>query len=86
MKLSNNDLDSFANFAFFPNIDSRGKAESEGMIFLPFDGGIKIYRTNDFEEIGQMKLDLVSEQSVLQKTDSGIILWEDNTICLLNRK
>lgn len=86
MKLSNNDLDAINNFAFFPNIDSRGKAESEGTIFFPFDGGIKIYRTNDFEEIGQMKLDLVSEQSVLQKTDSGIILWEDNTICLLNRK
>lgn len=86
IKISNSDLDAITNFAFFPNVDSRGKLESEGMIFLPFDGGIKIYRTNDFEEIGQMKLDLVSEQSVLQKTDSGIILWEDNTICLLNRK
>lgn len=86
MKISNNDIDSFTNFAFFPNIDSRGNIESEGMIFIPFDGGIRIVRTNDFEEVGQMKLDLASEQSVLQKTDSGIILWEGNDVVLLNKK
>lgn len=86
MKISNSDIESFSHLTFIPNLDREGREERDGIIFLPFDRGIKIYRTNDFEEIGQMKLDLVSEQSVLQKTDSGILLWEDNTICLLNRK
>lgn len=86
MKLSNSDLDSFANFAFFPNVDSRGKAESEGMLFFPSDDKIEIYRTNDFEKIGEMNCSIVTSQTALYKCDAGILAWEGNDIALLNKK
>ncbi len=86
MKISNSDLDSFVNFAFFPNLDSRGKAESEGTIFSPSDDAIEIYRTNDFEKIGEMKCSIVTSQTMLYKCDAGILAWEGNDIALLNKK
>lgn len=86
IKVSNIDLDTISNFAFLPNVDSKGNVVNEGMIFLPVDDKIVIYRTEDFEKVGEMNCDLITSQSVLQKCDSGIVAWEGNTVALLNKK
>ncbi len=86
IKISNRDFDATSHFAFMPNVDSKGKQEKEGLIFMPVDDSIEIYRTNDFERIGEMKCGLVSSQSVLYKTNAGIVVWEGNDVALLNKK
>jgi serine/threonine protein kinase len=86
IKISDRDFDSMSNFAFMPNIDSRGKREKDGMIFMPVDDRIEIYRTNDFEKISEMRCSLVSSQSVLYKSNAGIIVWDGNEVALLNKK
>lgn len=86
IKVSKDDISSVRHFAYIPNVDSSGKAQSEGMIFSPEDDKIVIYRTNDFERIGEMACSLITSQSVLYKSNAGIIAWEGNQIAILNKK
>ncbi|MEK6828517.1 MAG: RIO1 family regulatory kinase/ATPase [Nanoarchaeota archaeon] len=86
IKISNIDLDGISNFAFLPNVDSKGKVDVEGTIFYPADDKIFIYRTNDFEKVGEMNCGIVTSQSVIHKCDAGIIVWDENTVALLNKK
>ena len=85
IKISNRDLDGISNFAFLPNVE-KGVAQREGIIFNPIDDRIELYRTNDFEKIGEMNCNIVSSQSVLNKCDAGIVAWDGNTVALLNKK
>lgn len=58
----------------------------EGLIFAPVDDGIKIMRTQDFAQVGELKCDLVSSESVLKNTKSGLVLLENGKAWLLNKK
>jgi len=86
VKISQNNLDGMRHFAYMPNIDSSGKPQDEGLIFSPEDDKILIYRTNDFEKVGEMNCGLVTSQTVLQKSNAGIIAWEGNDVAILNKK
>ena len=86
MKISNSDIDSFSHLTFIPNLDRDGREERDGMIFLPSDDKIEIFRTQDFEKIGEMNCSIVTSQSVLYKSDAGIIVWEGDDVALLNKK
>lgn len=86
MKISNGDIDGIANFAFLPNLDSKGKPDKEGVIFYPIDDKIAIYRTNDFEKVGEMNCSIITSQTVIKKCDAGIIAWEGDSVALLNKK
>jgi serine/threonine protein kinase len=86
VKVSQVDIDGMRHFAYIPNVDSSGKPQSEGMIFSPEDDKIFIYRTNDFEKIGEMNCSLITSQSVLQKSNAGIIVWEGSEVAILNKK
>jgi len=85
-KVSQKDCNGISHFAYMPNVDSSGKAQKEGMIFSPEDDKILIYRTNDFEQVGEMECDIITSQSVLHRCNSGIVVWEGNTVALLNKK
>lgn len=75
--------DEFSNWNHFTcRIDKSG----EGLIFAPVDDGIKILRTQDFAQVGELKCDLVSSESVLKNTNSGLILLENGKVWLLNKK
>jgi serine/threonine protein kinase len=86
IKVSQLDIDGMRNFAYVPNVDNNGNYETEGMIFSPEDGRIDIYRTNDFEKIGSLCFDLISTQSVIQKSNCGLVIWENNYVVLANKK
>jgi len=86
IKISQLDLDGMRHFAYIPNVDGSGHVQSEGMIFSPEDDKILIYRTNDFEKVGEMTCSLITSQSVLQKSNAGIIVWEGNEVAILNKK
>lgn len=85
MKLSNSDIETMGHFAFMPNVVA-GKVAKEGIIFSPADDRIVLYRTDDFEKIGEMKCNIITSQSVISKCDAGIVAWEGNTVALLNKK
>lgn len=86
IKVSQGELDGMRHFAYMPTLDSGGKSQDEGLIFSPEDRKICIYRTEDFNKVGEFDLDLISEQSIFKKTNSGIVVWENNEIFLLNKK
>lgn len=80
IKISNLDIDRLGSFAYISG------ADGEGTIFLPCDDSIALYRTNDFEKIGEMKCNLISSQTILNRCNAGIIAWEGNSVALLNKK
>jgi hypothetical protein len=80
MHVSQNEIPQWSDFAY------RFEKDGEGFIFMPVDDAIKIIRTQDFAEISELKCDLVSAQSVLRNTNSGLILHEDGKVWLLNKK
>jgi len=59
--------------------------KSSGMIFQPNDGGIKIFRTSDFQEIASISCSFTTDLTTLYVTNAGIIAWEDD-VYLLNKK
>jgi serine/threonine protein kinase len=80
VQVSNEDLTGINNFAF------KNDASGEGFIFQPIDGAIRVLRTQDFQEISKIDLDLVSADSILENSNAGIILCENNQLWLLNKK
>lgn len=80
MQLSIQELDEISNFAYKENTNG------EGLMFMPKDGFIQVLRSNDFEEISQITCDLVSTDSIIENSNSGLILCTDNEIFLLNKK
>lgn len=80
MKLSNFDFDNLSNISFIPS------DKVDGVLFLPSDDKIEMYRTQDFEKIGELSCNIISSEGVLYKTDSGIVSWEGNNVALLNKK
>lgn len=86
IKISQGDIDGMRNFAYMPTLDSGGKSQGEGLIFSPEDDKILIYRSEDFEKVGEMNCTLVTSQTVLQKSGAGIIAWEGNEVAILNKK
>ena len=80
ISVSQNTIDNWSNFAF------RGDKDGEGFLFVPVDDAIKIFRSNDFAEISEMKCGLVSTNSIIKNTDSGLILFENSKVWLLNKK
>ena len=73
-------IELFTNFAYMPNGDG------EGFIFEPADNKIKVIRTQDFNTISEIQTNLISAQTTIQYTNSGIIAWEDNSVYLINKK
>lgn len=80
LNMSGSEVDGFSNFAFRKNPDG------EGFVFIPKDNKISILRTQDFSEVSQMDCDLVSSESVIKNTHSGLILFEEGKVWLLNKK
>ncbi len=70
----------FTHFAYMPNGDG------EGFIFEPADNKILVLRTQDFKIISEMRTNLISAQTSLSYTKSGIIAWEDDSVYLINKK
>lgn len=86
IKISESDIDGISHFAYIPNIDSSGKIQNEGLIFMPQDNKIDIFRSNDFEKVGEMNCNLLTSQSSLYRCSAGIVVWEGNEVALLNKK
>lgn len=86
IKVSQEEIDGMRHFAYMPTLDSGGKSQGEGLIFSPEDDKILIYRSEDFEKVGEMNCALVTSQTVLQKSNAGIIAWEGNEVAILNKK
>jgi len=80
MNVSQNEIDNWSDFAF------RTDKEGEGFIFMPQDDKISVIRSQDFAEISSIKCSLVSSQSTLRSTNSGLVLFEDGKAWLLNKK
>jgi serine/threonine protein kinase len=78
--ISSSELPGWTNFCY------RKTEGAEGFVFVPVDDAIKIYRTQDFAEISEMKCDLVTSESTLKNTNAGIVLLEDDKVWLLNKK
>ncbi|HEY9705002.1 MAG TPA: hypothetical protein V6C58_21365, partial [Allocoleopsis sp.] len=70
----------WSEFAF------RTDKDGEGFIFMPADDAIKIVRTQDFAEVSELKCNLVSSDSVLRNTNSGLVLLDNGKVWLLNKK
>lgn len=60
--------------------------KNEGFIFQPQDGFIRVIRTDDFEEVSRLDCSVCTSQSFIQNTASGMIMWEDGKVMLINRK
>lgn len=78
--LSARDADDIYQFAY------QNDGKGEGSIFQPYNGYIRIIRTNDFEESSRLKLDICTAQSTLRYTHSGVLLWEDDKLWLVNTR
>ncbi len=72
--------ETFTAFAYMPSSDG------EGFIFEPSNNKILVRRTQDFSVISEIKSNLISAQTSLSYTKSGIIAWEDNSVYLINKK
>jgi len=53
---------------------------------MPKDDKISIIRSQDFAEISELKCSLVSSTSTIKNTNSGLVLFEDDKVWLLNKK
>lgn len=80
INVSQNEIDNWSDFAF------RSDGTGEGFIFMPADDSIKIIRTQDFSEVSEMKCGLVSSTSTIKNTNSGLVLFDDEKVWLLNKK
>lgn len=80
MNVSQEEIPQWSDFAFKSNVDG------EGHIFAPIDDAIKVIRTQDFAEISEIKCDLVSSESTIRNTNSGLILFDNGKVWLLNKK
>lgn len=60
-------------------------SKQAGMIFQPNDGGIKVIRTSDFQEIASISCSFTTDSTSLYLTNAGIIAWEDD-VYILNKK
>lgn len=78
--LSTRDADDMYRFGY------QAGAKGEGFIFQPQNGYMRIIRTEDFEEIERHNLDICTAQGVIKHTRSGIILWEDDQLWLINKR
>lgn len=78
--LSARDADEIYQFAY------QNDGKGEGFIFQPYNGYIRIIRTNDFEENSRLKLDICTTQSTIRHTHSGMLLWEDDKLWLVNTR
>ncbi|MEN8119349.1 MAG: RIO1 family regulatory kinase/ATPase [Bacteroidota bacterium] len=70
----------FTHFAFMST------EAHEGFIFEPADNKIRVLRIQDFRVISEIQSNLISSQTGLHYTKSGIIAWEDNSVYLINKK
>ncbi len=78
--LSQRDADEMYHFGFQPG------DKGEGFIFQPHNGYMRIIRTDDFEEIARHNLDICTTQTTINHTPSGLVLWEDDMLWLVNKK
>ena len=53
---------------------------------MPKDDKISIIRSQDFAEISELKCNLISAQTILKNTNSGLIAFDDEKVWLLNKK
>jgi len=81
MKLSNGNCGEMYHFGFL-----EGSEASEGFIFQPQDGFIRVIRTDDFEEVSRLGCSVCTSQSFIKNTTSGMVMWEDNKVLLINKK
>ena len=80
LNVSQNEIDGWSDFAYRPDKDG------EGFIFMPVDDAIKMVRTQDFAEVGELKCSLVSSQSTIRSTNAGLVLFDNEKVWLLNKK
>jgi hypothetical protein len=80
INVSQNEIDNWSDFAF------RADGTGEGFIFMPKDDKISIIRSQDFAEISELKCNLISAQTILKNTNSGLIAFDDEKVWLLNKK
>ena len=80
INLSPVDADSYSKFAF------RETKKGEGLIFEPADNKINVRTSEDFSVVSTIDCDLVSAESYLFNTPSGIITWDSNEVWLINTK
>lgn len=78
--MSASEMPGWSNFCY------RKGDGGEGFVFVPEDNKISIYRTQDFSKISELTCDLVSEQSVVKNSNSGLVLFENDSVWLLNKK
>ena len=80
VKLSTRDADEMYRFGY------QHVAKGEGFIFQPHNGCMRIIRTDDFEEVERHNLDICTTQTTIKSTRSGLILWEDDRMWLVNKR
>lgn len=77
---SDTELETLPYFAYMPT------QNGHGFVFEPAEGNINIRRTEDFNIISSMNCEIVSAQSYLYYTKAGILVWEGESMWLVNRK
>lgn len=80
VKLSVRDADEMYRFGH-QKVD-----KCEGFIFQPHNACIRIIRPEDFEEVERHNLDICTAQTTIRSTRSGLVLWEDDKLWLVNKK
>ena len=80
ISVSQNEIPNFSQFAY------RIEKDGEGFIFMPQDDKIVIVRSQDFAEISELKCSLVSADSIMRNTNSGLVLFDEGKVWLLNKK
>ena len=80
MKLSNGNCGDMYHFGYLEDKDN------EGFIFQPQDGFIRVIRTNDFEEVSRLDCSICTSQSFIKNTTSGMVMWEDEKVLLINKR
>lgn len=68
------------DFAYMPT------SKEDGFIFEPEDGKINLRKTQDFQIISELNCELITSETKLQYSESGIIAWENENIYLINKK
>lgn len=78
--LSKRDADDMYRFAYQPG------PKNDGFIFQPYNGYMRVIREIDFEELERHNLDICTAQTTIKHSRSGLILWEDDRLWLVNKK
>jgi len=78
--MESQEQDLFSEFAY------RATTKSDGIIFYPCDNRIRIISTVDYSVSAELECQWISNDSRIQICQSGIIVWTEGQVFLMNKK